>query len=230
MKIFRAVILLCIIFIISYCSEKKNNPASDKSEANKPGFTITGTTSGFYDSTWIFIESAGPESISKPLDSAMVLDGHFALTGRIKVDAMPAMLRTKNFSDYVFMWLENKPISFKGTKGSFNTAKISGSEMQLESSRLDSVIAPIKAGQDSVNLALIEDKADKNALAGRLQTLNEKEKQTYISFIQNNPNSLISAYLLSVHQKTWGKATTTQLYNTLSEANKNSSFGKAVAD
>lgn len=54
------------------------------------------------------------------------------------------------------------------------------------------------------------------------------DKSRNISYIRNNPNSTISAYILSVYASTWGKDTSTSLYNNLTETMKKTSFGQNV--
>ena len=48
------------------------------------------------------------------------------------------------------------------------------------------------------------------------------------TFIKNNPNSIVSASILDVYASTWGRNTTTELYNLLSAEMKNSSYGKNI--
>lgn len=62
-----------------------------------------------------------------------------------------------------------------------------------------------------------------------LKTVSEKEKTSQEKlYVRKNPNSIISAHILSVYGSTWGKDTTTVLYNRLSDELKNSSYGKSI--
>lgn len=55
---------------------------------------------------------------------------------------------------------------------------------------------------------------------------NDKGKN--ILYVRNHPNSIISAYVLSVYASTWGKDTSTTLYNNLTETMKKTSFGQNI--
>ena len=56
---------------------------------------------------------------------------------------------------------------------------------------------------------------------------NEHQK-VEIEFVKNNPNSIISASLLSGYSTTWGKEKTVELFEPLSIENKNSEYGKKI--
>lgn len=92
-------------------------------------FIITGKTYGFKDSTILYLEYNG---IKKSRDSAIVLNGHFVIKGVYpeKVVSERVILRTKDYSDYKYFWLDGENINFYGTKGNFNNAKITGSAAQ----------------------------------------------------------------------------------------------------
>ncbi|MEX0312923.1 MAG: peroxiredoxin family protein, partial [Allomuricauda sp.] len=52
----------------------------------------------------------------------------------------------------------------------------------------------------------------------------EKEKE----FVRNNPNSVVSANILSIYSTTWGKKTTQELFSKFSEENKGSEYGRKI--
>ncbi|MEX6690083.1 TlpA disulfide reductase family protein [Danxiaibacter flavus] len=54
------------------------------------------------------------------------------------------------------------------------------------------------------------------------------DKLKMISYIRNNPGSTVSASVLSIYSSTWGKDTSTMLYNALTETIKKTSFGQNV--
>lgn len=197
------------------------------------GFKITGIAKGIADSTWILLESAGNSTVNKVMDSTMVINEKFELTGKVEEPPMRALLRTKNFSDYRFIWLENRQILFNGSKGRFREAEVSGSETEQKSSELDALILPIRKSLDSLQ-ARLQDKglvaADSAELVQQMQQLEEEAKQQYISFVRQNPNAVVSAYILETYKSTWGKKTTKDLFANLSEENRNSPYGAAIKD
>lgn len=50
-----------------------------------------------------------------------------------------------------------------------------------------------------------------------------------MEFVSKNPNSVHSAYILSVYTKTWGKEKSKELFDKFSLENKNSEYGKSIS-
>jgi peroxiredoxin len=164
--------------------------ATSYSQKQKEKFEIKGTLTGFADSTLIFLDD---------IDSTFIINNQFHFSGSSKEKVRQTLLRTSNFGDYKFFWLENSMITFKAEKGKFRDAIILGSKTQNQQNKLDIAI--------------------KNS---------HKETKENISFIRKHPNSIISANILSVYASTWGKDTTAVLYSTLSPEIKNTSYGKNI--
>ncbi|MEP6948892.1 MAG: DUF4369 domain-containing protein [Ginsengibacter sp.] len=120
-------LLLLIIFI----------PTSSFAQIQKGKFEIKGMLSGFADSTLIYLDNLATSSPSH-IDSTLIINNQFHFRGSIKEEVMRVMLRTTNFSDYKYFWLENTTIKFKAEKGKFRDAIIVGSRTQNEQSSLDS--------------------------------------------------------------------------------------------
>jgi len=182
-----------IIFIIAL------TPFLTVSLAQESKFKINGLAKDFSDNTVLYLDYID----EKRVDSTLVKNENFTFDGELNVKVVRAILRTKDYSDYKFIWLENSVISFKGEKGKFRKATIEGSTTQKLADELNTAIE--KAGE-------------------------EKEKQVNISFIESHPNSIISGHLLSVYGTTWGKQTTENLFNNLSTEIKNTSYGKSVQE
>ena len=172
---------------------------TNKSENSKE-FKIIGSTIGFPDSTVIFLDDASGFSFIH-MDSAYIVNGKFKFSGSIKNKVLKAVIRTYDFSDFRFFWLENSLIKIEGEKGKFRQAFISGSKVQIDQDILDSAIR-----------------------------LSGKEKGPSILFIRSHPSSIISAEVLSVYCSTWGRDTSTILYNLFSKELKNTSYAKIVGE
>ena len=172
---------------------------TNKSE-NLKEFKIIGSTIGFPDSTQIFLDDASGFSFIH-MDSAYIINGKFKFSGSIKNRVLKVVIRTYDFSDVRYFWLENSLITIKGEKGKFRQAFISGSKAQIDQDILDSAIR-----------------------------LADKEKEPSILFIRSHPSSIISAEVLSVYCSTWGKDTSTKLYNLFSKELKNTSYAKIVVE
>ena len=167
-------------------------------QIQKGKFEITGKLSGFADSTLIYLDDL---TTSSPIhiDSTLVINNQFHFIGSNKEEVVRVILRTYNFSDYKYFWLENSAITFTAEKGKFREAVIIGSNTQNMQNQLDAAIK-----------------------------IKGKEKEQTIAFIRNNPNSIISANILSVYASTWGKDTSTILYRNLSKKIKTTSYGKNI--
>lgn len=169
-------------------------------QAQKINFRIAGTVTGYPDSTIMYLEDC-TTSGGTAIDSTLVLNNQFHFSGTIITPAIRAMLRTKNYSDYKFFWLEKNAMTFTAGKGKFREAVITGSQTQDEQYRLDTAIKA--AGKD---------------------------REVYLTFIREHPQSIISAHLLHVYASTWGKDTVIILYHSLSDAMRNTLYGKNVYD
>jgi len=155
-------------------------------------FEIVGKLSGFVDSTLIYLDD---------MDSTLIINNQFHFTGSIKENVKYVLLRTSNFINYMFFWLENSTITFKAEKGKLKEAIIIGSKTQNEQNKLSDAIKT---------------------------TGNEKEQSIW--FIRNHPNSIISANVLSVYASTWGKDSSAILYRNLSDKIKNTTYGKNILE
>lgn len=222
MKFLTIIGIIALTVIVFSCTLEKGN-------RNSATFSIAGQVIGFVDSTYLFLDN----SITKQADSAMILEGRFMFTGSIpdSIPSMQVVLRTKNFSDYTFFWIENANITFTVEKGKFREAKITGSATQAEAYLYMQAVQFSENEFDSLYM-LIDNPglsmADQEELAKKLEEADVKKKNVSSDFIKKHPASLISAYVLSVYASTWGRQLTMKLYTGLSVSNKNSDYGKSV--
>jgi len=191
------------------------------------GYKISGEVTGFADSTWLYFD------VNKHSDSTMIINGKFSFAGSlgdsIKVDR--GFLRTKDRSDYKFLWMENSEITMNAEKGNFRYAKITGSKTQSEDDKYNNAIAPYMHKDDSL-LKLINVPGVTEARIGELReqrgALADYVTKESLDFIKGNPNSLVSASLLLSYVRRLDKKTSYELYNLFSEENKNSAYGKDI--
>jgi hypothetical protein len=66
-------------------------------------FEIIGKLTGFTDSTLLYLDKS---------DSVYIIGNQFHFTGSINEPTKQVLIRTKDYSDYKFFWLENKAIMF----------------------------------------------------------------------------------------------------------------------
>lgn len=196
-----------------------------KVSAQKAGFKINGQVTGLKDSTKIYLRNAKPEKI---IDSAIVIGGRFMMNGRINEQARQMYIFTAKYQNYVSFWLENKPMSVTLKAGEFKKGIIKGSAIQDEYSKLLNTRTQIELKQDSLKKLLSKAiiAPERESISSQLTVLRDEEKQLELNYVKQHPNSLISAYILSVSASGWGKEKIASLYRTLSPAMKNTSFGK----
>ena len=182
----KKIIFGIFILIIISCNE------NTKSE-----FSLTGKTSGIVNGSYVYFDLE-----NKAIDSAKVENNAFEFKTELPKTPLQVILRTGDFSNYRFMWLENNAMTFDATKTDFRNAIVKGSKEEMLSQNLSRKI-------DSLP---------------RNEQLNKN-----IEFIKENPNSIHSAYLLSVLSSTWGKKKTNELFDKFSIENKNSAYGKSIS-
>ena len=211
-----------LLFIQLYCSVVSI-------QKTYKGFLINGEVNGFADSTLLFLDVASGSG--KNIDSAYVFNGKFQFSGNIKEPAVKVMIKTRNLSDYKFFWLENSVITFKGEKGKFRNAIITGSVTQDEENKLSGTISSIRKEQEQLQTLLSKDSIpNKTDLNNQLDLLYDKEKNAYINYIQMHPGSIVSANLLSIYGTTWGREMTRKLFDPLTDAIKKTEYGKSTAE
>jgi len=199
---------------------------------NTDGFTITGTVTGFADSTKLYLEDATTGEKLNIIDSTQIASGKFTLKGKVNGKTMNVMLTTKNNEDYKFLWIENNDMTFKADKGKFRDAAITGSETQQDADKLDLALKPVNLSSDSLNQAAKKDSFGFNqaSIAKQFVALRNKEIALSAAFVQANPNSIVSAETLNTYASSLGKDKAQTLYNSLSPEAKNTIYGKSIAE
>lgn len=164
---------------------------------NQEKFSLQGTTQDIKDGSTLYLIHE-----DKPIDSATVNDNTFRFETELTDAPLKVILSKKDFSQYRFLWLEDRPMVFDASATDFSRAQVIGSKEENLSQALDKKTEPIDRS---------------------------KRAPVQQEFIKNNPNSLNSAYILSVYSTTWGKETTQGLFENFPEDIKQSSYGKEIA-
>ena len=135
------------------------------------------------------------------LDSAKVLNNSFQF--KTKIDSLPTrvIIHDKTYKNYNFLWLDNYNMSFDASNSTFKEAIISGELNKLAHELSNS----------------LKDKSRKESL--RIEQ----------KFVERNPNSIISASILSTYKTTFKKDDVQVLFHNFSEENKGSVYGKSIA-
>ncbi|MDO5978679.1 AhpC/TSA family protein [Flavivirga spongiicola] len=136
------------------------------------------------------------------IDSSMVKDNTFYFKTKLSKTPTIGTLRTPDWFERRVLWLENSAMTFDASKTSFINAKVLGSE----SENLSQTLYPIS------------------------DTIPRQESlKMEMNFVKDNPNSIVSAQILSVYSTTWGKEKTTNLFNRFPKEIRESNYGQKIA-
>jgi peroxiredoxin len=138
---------------------------------------------------------------NKILDSTKIVDNSFELESSVDSFPIKGFLYFRDYKNYTYLWIEENKILFDSSKKAFKEAEVSGQ---------------INTLYNELRESLKDKPRDK-----RIKT----EKQ----FIKDNPESIISASMLSVYKTTFGRDIIEDLYNNFSNQNKNTVYGKTIA-
>ena len=178
-----------VSFLIFACN---TNPRNE--------FQLNGTTQGIENGTVLYFDNTSTETL---IDSAVVEDNTFHFNTKLPKSPLQVVLRTKDFSHYRFLWLENNPMTFDATNSDFRNAIVTGSVEENLSYKLSKATDTLPRDERTIKEQL---------------------------FVEKYPNSIHSVYVLSVYSTTWGKEKTKELYDNLSIEIKQTEFGKKIAD
>ncbi len=134
------------------------------------------------------------------IDSTIVKNGKFEIQGKLDVSSTIAHIMVREPYEYRWLWLENKSMVIDGTGTDFAKSKVTGSSIH---DLAETIYAKMEADRDH-------------------------EEIIAMNFISQNPNSIISAELLSAYSINWGARKVEELYTPLSQQNKNTYFGKEI--
>lgn len=224
-KRFSLIIFFLITISSSYATVIKT------SLKKQTGFVLNGTVTGFKDSTWIYLFDESQQKLF-PNDSVLIINNKFQFKGHLTQKTVRALIAINHSPNFRLIWLENAIMSFKAEKGHFRNGIITGSKTQLEQDKLNVLVNPIKDAKDSIERLDAKEtpKFKKENLLKQYELLVLKENAINTHFIETNPNSIVSASVLSVHAPDWGKAVVAPLYANFSIELKNTFFGKKIAD
>ncbi len=211
----KIVMLILIIVPLYSCSEQNNKIQNDD-------FVINGEVKGISDSSWVFLQNN-----EKLFDSALVLNNKFKLTGKVD-EPTNIFIIIKSTMDYKSLWVENNIMTFKAQSGKFLDALITGSETQLEADKYWEKIRPIRKQRDSLKTMLKDGKGQKNLIQSELEKLEKQNKEIEINYVRENPNSLLSIYMLEIYKTTWGEELVSSLFTNLSKKLKMTDKGKSI--
>jgi peroxiredoxin len=212
--------LIGIIFLATIfgCKEKEDSLPNNE-------FKLIGELEGIENGTWINLVLN-----DKTIDSTQIFDNSFSFKGSLD-HPKDFNLYIKDSRNYAQIWLEPKTITFKAKNEEFSKAKITGSNTQNEQKILRSSQKDYRNRRDSLTTIYRDPKVSdslKKVASDELQKIYDSHTLIEQDFIKNNPKSYVSAFLVDFYSTTFGRTKTTELYNTLSDSLKSSSYGKNI--
>jgi len=129
--------LLIFLALFAACKETTN-------------LKISGTAAGFKNGTILYLEDVSGE-MSKVIDSTYVQNNRFEFNEANFPLILKGRIRTTDFSDYKFLWLERGTMSFSAKKGDFRNGVVTGSKTEAEEDKLSERLKESVASQDSLN-------------------------------------------------------------------------------
>lgn len=169
--------------------------------AQKNDFSLSGKTSTIKDGTYLYLRDLVNGG---NIDSAMVKNNNFEFNTKLPEPVLYVMLFTKDRKNFKELWIEKKSMTFDASQNSFMNAQVEGSETQDLSTKMS------KRVYDDVR------STPKDSLV-----LREKK------FIDENSNSLLSAYILYGNQR-WSQNEKGEYFSKLSRNVQVSSIGKRI--
>lgn len=166
------------------------------------GFSLTGKTNGLENGTMVYLDNADSQTTDL-IDSTEIRNDSFVFETKLPNAPLHVVIRTNDDSNFRFLWLENNKMTFNASKSNFENAIVTGSKEE-------SLAQPLRKELENLT--------------------EERQREKEIEFINEHPNSIISAEILSVYSTTYGKERTKQLFELLSDKNKSSKYGKMISD
>ena len=190
------------------------------------------------------------------LDSAKIENNRFVFKGKIEEPVMVYLYLDRNSRSVddpnaLSFYLEPRNMSIRLEKDRFKEALIKGSKTQEEWAKLDrekkvirKEMAPVLEEYGRLNKRYMDADAELKQLEAKVKKLkeeaydyrenftpfNDRMSKLDVEFIQKNPDSYASSYLMQF-MTTGGDLNKVEgLYNSLSERVKNSGYGREIAE
>jgi len=168
-------------------------------QQEEPTFSLQGKTNKIENGTVLYLKNNLSEKI---IDSSVVTNNQFSFNTKLSKFPLRVLLYNKEFSQWRDIWLENKKMNFDASESDFRNATISGSQ--------------------SENLS---QKVYLNANKLSFEERNKLQKE----FVKENPNSIVSAFILSVFSRDWGQNFTKESFDKFPQEVKSSEYGKRIS-
>lgn len=195
------------------------------------GYTIEGHILGLEEKSKIYLIHGGQR---KKIDSAVVINNHFIMTGKLNEPAHTYLYlgKTNKLADIL---LDNRKIEIQGNEPLYDSIKIMGSDIDMqwkEWYQNDQRIGYQKYRLDRVHKSLVDKKDSANAII--VKRLSEELMIDRINllkvYVKRYNDSVSGAVLptLCTIQATLTKSDYLEMYNDLTPRMRSTTFGKEI--
>ncbi|GGZ51476.1 redoxin domain-containing protein [Mesonia mobilis] len=204
-------------------------------ESNEP--TFKGSISNVEDSTAIYLSQLGNTGQPQAIDTVMVKDGKFEIDlPKVDFETLNILTLEGGRGNVVFI-NENEPITATVYKDSLRSSKVEGGKSnQLFNDYVSEIMSLRKEMQKMVeqyqanNPNLRQNPALMQEIQQKQKELQENNTGKFQKMISENPQSLVSALILSdmMNGKSLSNNEFKELFENLDEEVKNSEIGKQL--
>ncbi len=213
--------IFTLIILLSYSCKNKT--------ASYVGYKINGVVDNVQDNTIVYIQ------YDSLIDSTYIEQGKFKFLGEVSRPKRAWMYLKKSSLSTGF-WLENTEISVKAKKDEFGLLKstiIGGKEQKVANLHYSKNIEVFNE-RDSLEDFFIANsnkinKEEKELISKRMNELTQKIESNSKLFINKNPNTYESIFILNSKKTRWDKSLTTELFSLMNENTQNTYFGKLLS-
>lgn len=202
--------------------------ACQKNEIPPNTFQLDVTTKGLQDNSLLLLQDIKGATI----DTLRLKDNKARFTGFLE-NPKRFKLMAEGSNDYVFFWMEPNKMTLEAESGKFREAIIKGSKTELKDNEHDLRIQPFDDIMSEVETFAVKNQQNlTQPIIDSLRAVYNKaekgeEKETQL-FIAENPNSVVSIYLLDFYKTTYGKKIVKPLYEKFSPEMKTNEYGISV--
>jgi thiol-disulfide isomerase/thioredoxin len=205
-------------------------------------FTIIGKTTGFKDSTMLYLQDSKSVSLIDNMDSTYVINNSFTFKGNVSEPKRLTIhtgytgweIQPPESFHYVVFFVDNKTIYLKDEIGNLTYSTFTGSELQNDNTDYINLIKEYLINIDSISKAL-QGLAPSDSLT--YKALGKEEQWNFAAmneavsvFITTHPKSILSIESLNAFKNTYGKEKTKKLFSQLDPKIQNTTEGKSIME
>jgi len=192
--------------------------------AQKPGFTVTGSVTGFAEGTAVKLVNGNDNS---DMAAAKMANGKFVLTGSVDEPVLCKLAIGSEAPQHLY--IENKKITVTGSKSPALNLKVTGSPSHDDFIKFQQTFNPLISSLNTTVASLNNgpQKAQFDALMKRYDSIKAAIQSEIDKFVKTKPKSIISPFMLFVTADLYDDPVLMEKrYNSLDPSVKNSTIGK----